>query len=111
MNCRLPLLGLVDGWRVERWRVERWRVERGRVDGWRVERWRGERWRGEEKRRERRVRARRVGKRRKERAVVGRIERREGAKRERSIGSVGWREEERVEEVGMEDGGDDQNSF
>ena len=84
MNCRLPLLGLVDGWR------------------------------GEEKRGEGRVRAKRVGKRKEERMVVGRIERREGAKRvtgERLTGSVGWRKEERVEGVVMEDGGDDQNSF
>ena len=94
MNCRLPLLG--------------------RVDGWRGDGWRGDGWRGEEKRGEGRVRAKRVGKGREERMVVGRIERREGAKRvtgERLIGSVGWREEERVEGVVMEDGGDDQNSF
>ena len=107
MNCRLSRLGLVEEWRRKGWRREEWRREGGKREEWRREggkreEWRREEWRREGEKRERKVRVKRAEKRRKEAKRV---------RGETLVEDVGWREEERVEEVVTEGGEDDQNSF
>ena len=82
MNCRLSRLGLVEEWRRKGGKRKEWRREGGK--------------------RERKVRVERAEKRRKEAKRV---------RGETLVEDVGWREEERVEEVVTEGDEDDQNSF